>query len=286
MTYRARVLVVVALACFSLSTSCVCHGQGRAAQVSNAAVPPANQADVEAAVVLLCKPADIIRSQNGNASGCKSCPQGTDFFGQNMGEWELRNSLSGHFTSAQANELLVGGFNCDSHANNFGGSFLFSLKSGKPQLMRYDNGLLTDQCHKFTFADGREFLVCRGGWSGQGLNDSSVFMAQFDATGKDEDDLIFTTSDATATCIGDSTTVVPESQIKDVKFFSKELTQLTGMAIIATHGDVTCAEAQVKPAPGKNTPSVKTYEIQYLFDGKQFTVAPRSKSTLRVFARK
>jgi hypothetical protein len=286
MTYRARIFLVFALACLFVPTSPVCRSQSRAAQTSSIATPTANQTDVEAAVALLCKPADVIRSQNGNASGCKSCPQGTDFFGQNMGEWELRNSLSGHFTSAQANELLVGGFNCDSHANNFGGSFLFSLKSGKPQLLRYDNGLLTDQCHKFPFADGREFLVCRGGWSGQGLNDSSVFMAQFEATGKDADTLIFTTSDATATCIGDSTTVVPESQIKDVKFSSKESTQLTGMAIIATHGDVTCTEAQVKPAPGKNSPSVKTYEIQYLFDGKQFTVSPRSKSTLRVFAQK
>src|SRR5580693_1191978 len=131
MTFRARIFVVFALACLSLTTSSTCRSQGRAAQVSNAAAPSANQADVEAAVALLCKPADIIRSQNGNASGCKNCPEGTDFFGQNMGEWELRNSLPGHFTSANANELLVGGFNCDSHANNFGGSFLFSMKSGK-----------------------------------------------------------------------------------------------------------------------------------------------------------
>jgi hypothetical protein len=286
MTFRAGIVYCFALACFALTAPSVCRGQGRAAQPASTSAPAAKQADVEAAVALLCKPADIIRSQNGNSSGCKSCPEGTDFFGQNMGEWELRNSLSGHFTSGHDDELLVGGFNCDSHANNFGGSFLFSLKSGKPQLLRYDNGLLTDQCHKFPFVDGREFLVCRGGWSGQGLNDSSVFMAQFDATGKDTDALIFTTSDATATCVGDSTTVVPESRIKDVKFVSKEPGHMTGMAIIATHGDVTCAEAQVKPAPGKNTPSVKTYEIQYLFDGKKFAVAPRSESTLRVFAQK
>jgi hypothetical protein len=286
MTYRVRVFCCFVLACFSLTTSSVCRSQNRTAQPVTTAAPAASQAEVEAAVAVLCKPADMIRSQNGNVSGCKQCPDGTDFFGQNMGEWELRNSFSGHFTAAHDDELLVGGFNCDSHANNFGGSFIFSIKSGKPQLMRYDNGLLTDRCHKFPFADGREFLVCRGGWSGQGMNDSSVFMAQFDAKGKDTDTLIFITSDATATCVGDSTTVVPESQIKDVKFLSKEPGQLTGMTIVVTHGNITCAEAQMKPAPGKNTPSVKTYEIQYLFDGKKFTVAPRSKSTLRIFPQK
>jgi hypothetical protein len=163
MTSRRKVLCFFVFACLSISTFSACRSQDRAPQPANVAAPAANQSDVEAAVALLCKPADMIRSQNGNISGCKSCPKGTDFFGQNMGEWELRNSLSGHFTSAQANELIVGGFNCDSHANNFGGSFIFSLKSGKPQLLKYDNALVTDQCHQFQNADGREFLVCRGG---------------------------------------------------------------------------------------------------------------------------
>ena len=121
-----------------------------------------------------------------------------------MGAWELRNTLTGHFTSAQDNELIVGGFNCDSHANNFGGSFIFSLKTGKPRLLKYDSGLITDSCHKFRYADGREFLVCRGGWTGQGENDATVFLTRFDTTGKNADTVIFTTSDATANCGDDS----------------------------------------------------------------------------------
>jgi hypothetical protein len=277
-------LIVAAFALLAASPSC--HGQGQPAQPSNTATSAPHPADIEAAVAILCKPADIIRSKNGNVSGCQNCPEGTEFFGQHMGEWELRNSLAGHFTSAHDDELIVGGFNCDSHAQNFGGSFLFSLKSGTPRLVKYDNGLLTDQCHKFPYADGREFLVCRGGWSGQGLNDTSVFLTRFDAAGKDTDTLIFTTTDATATCGGDSTTVVPESQIKDVKFATKESGELTGMTLTVKYGQVTCAEASAKRVPGKDFPSVKTYEIQYLFNGKQFTVAPRSKGALRVFSQK
>ena len=245
--------------------------------------PVANQADVEAAVALLCKPADMIRSQNGKVSGCKACPKGTDFFGQNMGEWELRNALVGHFTSAQDNELIVGGFNCDSHANNFGGSFIFSMKTGKPRLLKYDDGLITDSCHKFRYADGREFLVCRGGWSGQGMNDSHVFLSRFNATGKNSDTVIFGTSDATANCDDDPTTKVPSSGIKDIKFSSKGSGELTGMTITATFGQVTCGEVSAKRAPGKGFPSVKTYDLRYNFDGKQFTIAPESKAALKTF---
>jgi hypothetical protein len=286
MTYRERILCCFVLACFSLATSSECRSQSHTQQPANTAAPAANQADVEAAVALLCKPNEIIRLKNGNASGCKSCPQGTDFFGQNMGAWELLSSIFGHFTSAQENELIVGGFNCDSHANNFGGSFLFSLKSGKAQLMRYDNGLLTEPCHKSPFADGREFLVCRGGWSGQGENDASVFLARFDATGKNTDTVIFRTFDATATCGDDASVKVPASGIKEIKFSSKDSGELTGMTITATFGQVTCGEVNVKRAPGKDFPSVKAYELHYTFDGKQFTIAPESKAALKAFPQK
>ncbi len=284
MTSRLKILSVLVFAGLLLSTSSVSRSQSRAPQTANIAPPAAaNQADVEAAIALLCKPADFIRSQNGNVSGCKSCPKGTDFFGQNMGEWELRNSLTGHFTSAQGNELIVGGFNCDSHANNFGGSFLFSLESGKPQLLKYDNGLITDTCHKFRYSDGQDFLICRGGWSGQGMNDSHIFLSRFDAKGQDADTVIFATSDATASCGDDSRTKVPSSAIKDIKFSNKVSGELTGITITATFGEVTCGQVSVKRAPGKDFPSVKTYELHYNFDGKQFTIAPESKAALKAF---
>jgi hypothetical protein len=283
MTSRRKVLVLSVFVCILFSTSSACRGQGPAPQTSSVAAAAPNQADVEAAVALLCKPADMIRSKDGGVSGCKACPKGTDFFGLNMGKWELRNSLFGHFTAAQENELIVGGFNCDSHANNFGGSFIFAMKTGKPRLLRYDSGLVTDTCHKFSFVDGREFLVCRGGWSGQGMNDSHVFLSRFDATGKNSDTVIFVTSDATASCGEDPTTKVPSSGIKDIKFSSKDSGELSGMTITATFGQVTCREVSTKRAPGKDFPSVKTYELHYNFDGKQFTIAPESKAALKAF---
>ena len=291
MTSRRKVLCSFVLVWLSISTSSVCRGQDRAAQPPNASPPAANQADVEAAVGLLCKPADIIRSKNGNASGCKSCPEGTDFFGQNMGEWELRNSLSGHFTSAQDNDLIVGGFDCDSHANNFGGSFIFSLKSGKPRLLRYDSGLLIDQCRKFRYADGREFLVCRGGWTGMGENVSSVFLARFDSAAKDTETTVFTTTDTSGMCDDDSTRKVDETRILDIRFSSKESGEMTGVTLSATSGKITCAQANAKinagtqGKPGSETPSVKTYELHYNFDGKRFTIAPESKAALKAFPR-
>ncbi|HEY4837862.1 MAG TPA: hypothetical protein VIH72_04605 [Candidatus Acidoferrales bacterium] len=286
MTHRARILYCFVLACLALTISSVCRSQGRAAQPANALARTANQADVEAAVALLCKPAEVTRSNTGNIAGCKTCPKGTDFFGEGTGDWNFSGSMVGHFRSAHENNLFIDGANCDSHASNWGGSFLFSINSGGFQLLRYDQGLHIDDCHKFPFADGREFLVCRGGWSGQGYNDSSVFLARFDSTGKDTEALVFTTSDATATCGDDPSVKVPSSGIKEIKFSSKDSGELTGMTITAAFGQVTCGEVNAKRSPGKEMPSVKIYELHYSFDGKQFAIALESKAALNKFPQK
>ena len=261
----------------------VCRAQTNPVTPTNSIAPEVKPADIEAAVAAICAPADIIRSNNGVASGCKKCPVGTQFHGQNMGEWELRKAITGHFTSPTDDNLIIDGFNCDSHAENFGGTFVFSMGAGKPRLLKYDMGLITEECHKFRFADGREFLVCRAGWSGQGEFDAYVFFARFDSTGKDLRTTVFLTRFTAGSCGEDSRQSEEGSDLKDIKFSSKDSGELTVMTITATNGKISCAQAKVKPEPGKEPASMKTYEIEFLFDGKQFTVAPASKAALRAF---
>jgi len=198
--------------CLGMAWSClltllVVAGVSCLAQTSskarlNAPNTDVRAADVEAAVGLICKPSDITRSKSGTVSGCRVCPEGTDFhqFTVFPSGWELQSATSGHFTSANDDNLLLSGSGCDSHANNFGGSFVFTFKDGKAKLIRYDNGLLTDQCHKFDFADGRNFLVCRGGFTGQGENDEDVSTASFAASGEEAVDYLISTNDTTGTC--------------------------------------------------------------------------------------
>src|SRR5271169_6484259 len=100
MIFRAPIRTVFLLACLTLLVSSTCFCQSLPAQPYNTASPSTSAADIEAAVALLCKPADINRSKSGAISGCKACPKGTDFFGQNMGGWDLGKATVGHFTSA------------------------------------------------------------------------------------------------------------------------------------------------------------------------------------------
>ena len=280
MRMMIRSLRIFALALLFLAPAI--SAQTKTATASSVAGSAASTADEEAAVALLCKPADIDRSKTGSITGCKTCPKGTDFYSQNMGGWYFGAATAGHFTSAHADNLILDGSNCDSHASNFGGSFIFSMVSGKPKLLKYDRSLRTDQCHKYSYTAGREFLVCRGGWSGQGEFDAYFFLASFDATGKSSQATIFSTRNTAGSCGGEGESV-EGSDIKDVKFDAKDSGALTSMTLTATNGSMTCAQAKAKKASGKDPASMKTYEIQFLFDGKQFTVAPASRAAFRAF---
>ena len=260
-----------------------CWGQAAHPPMFNTASAGVAAADIEAAVATICSPRDITRSKAGAAKRMPRLPEGTDFSGDGHSTWEMYAETPGHFTSPQDDNLILDGTGCDSHANNFGGSFVFTLKSGKPRLLKYDSGLITDECHKFTYSDGRDFLVCRGGWGGMGENDGFVFAAAFDATGKSAAAYLIKVTDTTATCGDDPAVGVQESDIKDIKFSTKDSGEITGLTVTATLGYPKCSQVKAEEKTRKPSSAVKTYEIEFLFDGKHFQVAPASKAALERF---
>lgn len=290
-----RTRLPFALVLLALLPALACHGQNAPAPVEfNTAGAGARVADIEAAVGLICPARAITRSKDGSVSGCSVCPAATDFHGYGHSSWQMYAETPGHFTSPQDDNLLVDGTGCDSDASNRGGSFLFTLKSGKPRLLKYNQGLVTSQCHKFAYADGRNFLVCKGGRYLQGEGVEMVFMASFDADGNGVTANLITSTDTTGTCGDDHSTVVRESDFKDIHFSPKspgspdplppgESTQIAGLAITATLGNVKCSQVAAAKTTGNLPASVKTFAIEFQFDGKHFNVAPASRSALNRF---
>ncbi len=199
-------------------------------------------------------------------------------------QWELREgTMWGHFTSPSAENLIVSGFGCDSHADNFGGSYVFTHKAGRLRLLKYDPAVFVADCHAFPYPDGRDFLVCKRGWYGQGEGAGDIVITSFDATGDDRSTKLIAVKDTTGTCAGDSSDVVQSSDIVDMKFSTSDNGELTGMTVTATLGNIKCSQ---RPDPKKGRPaptSLKTYEIEYTFDGKLFHVAPQSEKIMTLF---
>jgi hypothetical protein len=272
-------LACVSRRCSSRSCSRACWGQAALAPKFNTASAGVRADDIEAAVNAICAPRDIVRSKDGSASGCRVCPKGTDFYGDGIDDWGMYAETPGHFTSPQDDNLLLDGARCDSHASNWGGSFMFTVKSGEVRLLKYDRGLHTDECHKFAFPDGRDFLICRGGSTYQGESTEMIFMAAFDAAGSGVTTKLISAMDTANTCLGEIKFSPAESGRSQSPGKSVEI---TGLTITAMQGTTDCAASQNATA-GKLRRNIKSYEIEFLFDGKNFTVAPASRVALRRF---
>jgi len=246
------------------------------------------QADIDAAVRLICPAGKITHDKDGKTSGCRVCPKATDFFGQPRISWEMRAEMAGHFTSAKNSSLLLDGTGCDAHANNLGGTFVFAVTGEKVRLLRYENGLITDQCQRFAYADGRDGLACRGGWMGQGEADLTVFVSSFDATGRPTSKVLIHVSDTTGTCGEDKEQAVEQGGISEVQFVPKPQAapgEITGLTIKAYTGGVKCSVVEAVQKTRRAPASVKNYTIEYTFDGRQFRLAPGSRAALAKFGR-
>jgi hypothetical protein len=277
MTFR-RFMPLFGTAWLVLFAAPICRSRPSAALV---AIPQALEASsplVTQAVTMLCGKGGVSRGKNGGVNGCVGCPDGTDFAGDGTDTWGLYGVTEGHFTSLQADNLILSGSGCDSHAQNWGGSFVFTVQSGQPKLMKYDKGLITSQCAKLSFATGQDFLVCRSGWSGQGEAYDNVMVSKFDATGKDSTQDLLRTDDQTGNCSGSDSTVIQQSGITSFNFSPQNSGVVTGMTVTVTYGTPTCAQ-YAAAFKAKTVPAnVKTYQVQFTFDGKQFKVAPKSQA--------
>lgn len=260
----------------------------------NTAGAGVRQTDVEAETRLICPGGKVTHAKDGSVSGCGGCPKETDFSGNGRIAWELYAATPGHFTSAHDNNLLLDGQGCDSDASNNGGTFVFVMSVGKARLLRYEKGLITDQCQKFAYADGRDGLVCRGGHYLQGEGDQSVFVASFLASGKSATTTLINARDTTGLCGDDGTQVVQQSKISEIQFSSKapgapsgtagESAPITGLRIKAEIGEVKCSQVASAQKTKAAPVSVRSYIIEYTFDGKQLRVAPSSRESLNHFA--
>lgn len=247
--------------------------------------PPAKE-DIETAVGAICKTGDITRSATGELTGCRVCPkETTDSLSASTGGWKLNAVTAGHFTSASSAELLLGITGCEPHAMNFGGSFLFARKGGKVRVVKYERGEITDRCHKFAYADGRDYLICQQGWTGQGETFDNVVVMSFNSGEETESTNLLRTEDTTMTCRPAMPTFVQKSAIVGIQFIPQDSAQITGFTVNATLGNIPCSQAHRKPMSPRWEAAVKSYSIEFLFDGKRFRVAQGSKAALQRFAK-
>ncbi len=276
------------------------HGQTSAWGLRQDA-PQASPVTVAKALAQICPSNAIIRNAASEPAGCQVCPPGTTserlgMPGQQEGRWVVSGKTLGRFTSADSVNLLLEGDGCEPHANNFGGTFVFSLREGSPKLLRYDAGLMTSPCRELRLRDGRNFLVCENDWQNQGWQSSFVYSLVFGVDGEARRTFLFMTHDSTGTC-GDPTAVnagdrvIQASDIRSVRFLDLNGDGLPDLVLKVALGKKRMTAAEWKEcwdaSSGFNGPSIPTriYTIRYLFDGNTFHPTASGRATLKLFDR-
>src|SRR5579863_1230628 len=117
--------------CLFFVAACGCFGQEATQTLipSDAARLPA--AEARSFLTVICP-------GHAGVSGCGVCPE--DTHNGSAGTWDVRAIFLGHFLSPYSEDALIGGLGCASHADSFGGSFLFTKDRSRWRKVRYEAG--------------------------------------------------------------------------------------------------------------------------------------------------
>jgi hypothetical protein len=221
----------------------------------------------------------------GKAYGCGGCPAFTGFGGQPPSkgtepDFELRKVLKGSFTRPGASELLAEFSGCEAHVNNLGGTLLLEKAGTGWRRVRYMAGLV-GIVRGYARKDGLEIVLDQGGYTGQGISTGSLSTYDFSAKPEPAEHRLLVVEDTSLNfCELDRVTVDYISKLDFPDLNGDGLPDLR-VTLMYGHGYVPAklhghCDAEFKPPAGV------AHQIDFLFDGFSFHVAPGSARELQL----
>jgi len=226
---------------------------------------------------------------------CDTCP-GSD---QPGGGWTLRTIRTGHFLSAASQDAMLTIDGCNFLAANGAAGMLLTKREGEWKNLDYSIALETDRCRKMKFSSGRDLLVCELQGGGTYFHERSL-LAIFAEADAFKLKRLLVAGDTTLNCSDDAAAQM--ALIRSVEFRDLNGDGKEDVVITADFGRMKMTPRRIEqckaawedyihqpshpkkhPAQLPDPPVVKTYTIQYLFDGKNFRATPESAVGLRLF---
>jgi len=218
--------------------------------------------------------------------GCNACPEESGNSQQTSKKaiWTIVSVMTGHFTSASDENLLLGMNGCEPHANNFGGSVLLTLEDGKWERTWYEAGALTNSCRKIGLATKREILFCESGYMGSGILAKSLYTLDLALPSDKRYGKVILVEDSMNACISGAT--LRRAFIEKVEFPDLNRDGVPDLRVSVQSGltkKLTDSEIE-KLCPDKlPQPALRGYSVEYFFDTDHFAVTPASRPLLESF---
>jgi hypothetical protein len=274
---------------FFLFHSSGCWGQDKLVSFFDPDETNQRESQVIEALKLICPESHVLRDQQGSVAGCQYCPRETGFADEKTLDWDLKRAFTGHFTSASEENIVLSGRGCESHSENFGGTFIFAVQDSVVRLLHYDEALITETCHKFDVRGAPDMLVCMDDWGAQVRLFSYLYQVEFDEDGGSKVTHIFETVDLSRQKCGldfydGRPTFIQESHITELNLTNRKGRPLT-LSATASLGNKNPTEKERK-ACEQGEPillPLNLYQLVFLFNGSTFRPTPKSRETLKLF---
>ncbi len=232
-------------------------------QAQQPAVPPAVEPGA-----LREKLISVICPGKYTATTCTPCPEETGFAGQ--GTMTIGPFWRGHFRNRSKEDVIVSVGGCHGGDSLYGGSYLIEVGSG--EAIWYERAIITNQCERFEFDDGRDGLVCTRGRSHLG----ETWEQLYEIRAEDDSPIlntVFTISDSDASgCFSDRGIAdVSRGRIKSWKIIGRTL-QITVMHGSGFLNQAQCKQLSTHPGQGilDRLVPVAEYRLEFQFDGRHF----------------
>jgi len=221
---------------------------------------------------------------------CDTCP-GSSEPGNNGGGFSLGRVILGHFLAPNSSDAFATISGCEQMHASIGWGFLLTRRPAKWEKLEEVLGLELDHCHRMRFRTGRQLLICED-YRMQQFNLTHSVTAVF-ARGQS---IVFrnllSATDTTRYCYPQDRR--PQKALIDkIEFRGQNTGGIKEISFTASFGTLPdserrqqlCQQAE-KGKPGVRRPEpklMKTYRIEYLFDGQRFTLTKDSQAPAKLF---
>jgi len=220
---------------------------------------------------------------NGKVPCGKRCPASSGLdAGQHFFDWELVRVTPGHYLSPASDDAVIATEGCESHSSNWGGSLLATRRSGKWQLIWYEPGVETAQCHKVPIKSGREILVCAGEFGGRGNKYKQLYIEDLLRPAPSlmaGESHILELFDNTVTC-GYSTpksNTINRAVIEKAEFGGNRMSVIFGLGErVLTETEIELCEDGPDRPNAAYLPKLTQHRMDFVFDGRTFVPTAES----------
>jgi hypothetical protein len=227
------------------------------------------------------------KSQDGH---CDTCPGGSSVPDATGVAFSLGRVILGHFLAPNSTDAFATISGCEQMHASIGWGFLLTWRAGNWEKLEEALGVELGHCHAMRFHSGRQLLVCED-YRMEQFNLTHSVTAVFAKGQSIGFRNLLSATDTTRYCYPQDR--LQKAQIDKIEFRELNGDGLDDISFTASLGTLRdserrqelCQNAEAgKPGAKRPEPKVmKTYRIEYRFDGQRFTLTKDSQAAAKLF---